>query len=227
MHSGSLTGVVCAVALAVSACGGGDDQVDAAATPLTSTATASVPPIDPGPSSSGEAAPVDCKAVLPQRAAEMLAGEELGAPQPEPISSLPGCRWESKKTGSWVIALSVPAADWAQAVPDVVAAALDSGEEFEGREALQEARRLIEDEGGVDNASACAIFSTIATALQGSPEGATKVFTYVPTEDAAQGINQQACLDGRYYSLQFVSAQLKPGPALEKRVGQALSTLTG
>lgn len=230
-----LQGAALVIALTtVAGCGGGSDSDGpSAASPLPS-GTATDVTVSPSTAPSSTATPtktptapkVDCAKIFTQQGAEALAGEALGRPKSEAVSSLPGCRWTSSKTGAWVQALAVPASRWAQAVPEAVETALASGLEFEGRDQLEEARRLIEEGGKLDNAAACGVFSTLASALQGQPVGTTKVFNYVPNKEAAQAINEQACLNGRYYSVQLVSPRLKPGPALEKRIRQALAELS-
>lgn len=228
MRSGSVIGLVLALGLTISGCGGDDGQIGDASTPVVSTTPVVTPTPSSGPSSSPTpVAPISCPKIFSQAAAEALAGEKLGKPTTEGVSSLSACRWDSAATGAWVQTISVPASDWARAVPEAIDTALGSDLEFEGRDKLEAARSLIEQGGALDDTAACGIFSTMASALQGQPAGTTKVINYVPSKEAAQGINEQACLGGRYYSVQLISPTLKPGPALEKRVKRALATISG
>lgn len=225
MRSGSVIGLVLALGLTISGCGGDDDQIGGSSTPIVST----TPVVTPSPTASSTPVPraIDCTKLFGQAAAQALAGESLGKPRTEAVSSLAGCRWDSATSGAWVQAISVPASDWAKAVPEAIDTALSSDLEFDGRDKLEEARRLIEEGGALDDKASCGIFSAMASALQGQPAGTMKVINYVPNKEAAQGINEQACLSGRYYSVQFISPTLKPGPALEKRIKRALATISG
>lgn len=222
MRSGSVVGVILALAFAISGCGG-DDAPSAATTSSQSVAPSPTPTTTPTPTTAPK---VDCTKLLTQREAEALAGESLGRPKQDPVTSLPSCRWESASSGAWVVALAVPASTWADALPEVIGAALDSGEEFEGREDLDAALKLVEAGGTLDDVAACNIFSAMVHAFRGLPAGATRVVNYVPDKEAPQGINEQACLHGRYYSVQFISATLKAGPAVEKRIRQALRAVS-
>ncbi|MCX6397910.1 MAG: hypothetical protein NTV23_15590 [Propionibacteriales bacterium] len=170
---------------------------------------------------------VDCATVLTQAEAQALAGQKLSGPVQDPVSSLPSCRWESASTGAVVLALAVPASTWARALPEVIGAALDSGEAIDGREELDAALELVEAGGTLDDDAACGVFSAMLHAFQGLPTGATQVVNYVPSKDAPQGINEQACLGGRYYSVQLISSTLKAGPAVEQRIRSALRALRG
>lgn len=240
MRSRPFTGVllVLALAMAISGCGGSDGEPDAEPTVATSTSPSSSPTSNRGgtpststaaPRSVSPTAPVpkvNCRKAFSQKAAEALAGEKLRAPKSEAVFSLPGCRWYSTSTGAWVQAVAVPASQWAKAIPDAVESTLASDLEFEGREKLEEARRLIEAGGTLDDAAACGIFSTIASALQGQPAGTTRVISYVPSQAAPEAINEQACLRGRFYSVQLVAPELEPGPGLESKIKRALVTLS-
>lgn len=216
--------VVVVVLAAAAACGGDGDDTDPSVASQAPSATST-----PSPTAPATKAPtvpkVDCAKVFSQHDAEALAGARLGKPRSEAVSALPGCRWTSAKTGAWVQTLAVPASVWAKAIPAAIGTLLESHLEFEGRDELDEARRLIEGGGVIGNAEACRIFSTMVSSMQGQPVGSADVFNYVPSKADAQGINGQACVKGRYYSVQLVAPNLKPGPAVEKQIKQALASL--
>lgn len=207
-----------AAALVLGGCGGDDQQ--ASSDPAVPTATVALP--TPTPSPTGPKP--DCATILPRAAADALAGKRLKAPVPDETSPLPACRWTAAD-GTGVAAISVPASQWAQAVPAAVQAALDSAPEFDGREKLVEALNLISSGGTLDNAAACGVFSTIASAVQGHPAGTTTVLDYVPDRAGAQGISVQACTNGRYLSVQLASPTFKAGAGVEKRVRDALAAM--
>ncbi|MFL6159270.1 MAG: hypothetical protein ACJ72D_24555, partial [Marmoricola sp.] len=169
---------------------------------------------------------VDCARIFTRPSADALAGEKLGSPTREGFSGLTACRWTSARTGTYVQVVAVPGATWAKVLPSAIGTVLDSDLQFEGRDKLDQALRLVRSGGTLTSTAACGIFSTMVTSLQGQPKGSTEVFNYVPSDDAPQALNGQACVRGRYYSVQLASADLKAGPALNSRITRALHLLT-
>ncbi|MET3961060.1 hypothetical protein ABIE44_000994 [Marmoricola sp. OAE513] len=169
------------------------------------------------------AAPVDCGEVFSRAEAEALADGDLGAGKPEAFSGLTACAWTSTTTGARVGVLAVPSSEWAKVLPAAVGTLLESDVDFAGRELLDDALELIEEGGTLDDTKACEVFSTMAS-LQGQPKGTTQVFNYVPDDQAPQGINGQACVNGRYYSVQLVAPGIKKGPKIEARIRAALAS---
>jgi hypothetical protein len=218
-----------ALATAVSGCGGGaNDKPDAAAT-RSATSTPSVTPTStPTPTAAGTIDPsVDCATMFSRGAAVKLAAEKVAAPTREAFSGLTACRWTSTSTGAWVQVLAVPASEWAKVLPSAIGTVLDSDLQFEGRDKLDQALTLVKAGGKLSNSRACGIFSTMVTSLQGQPKGSTRVFNYVPNAQVPEAVNGQACVGGRYFSVQFTSSTLKAGPAVNKRIKSALASLTG
>ncbi|HET6154032.1 MAG TPA: hypothetical protein VFE15_13850 [Marmoricola sp.] len=187
--------------------------------PSTATSTPTTPaePIDKS---------VDCSRIFSHNAAVALAGEKLGSPTREAFSGLTACRWTSPTTGSWVQVVAVPGAKWVKGIPQAVNAVMSSDLQFEGRNTLKKALALIKSGGKISDVRACSIFSTMVSSLQGAPKGSTRAFNYLPDASEPQAINGQACVDGRYYSVQLTSANLTAGKPLRTRITTALRVAT-
>lgn len=214
--------------------GGGSPHPAGATEPVPIVPTSTPVPTPTGSATATPTAPseaidksVDCSRIFSLKAAVALAGEKLGHPTREAFSGLTACRWTSPTTGSWVQVVAVPGAKWVKGIPQAVEAVMSSDLQFEGRNTLEKALKLIKSGGKVSDVRACSIFSTMVSSLQGAPKGSTKAFNYLPDASAPQAVNGQACVDGHYYSVQLTSANLKPGKALRARIATALGVATG
>lgn len=197
--------------LAATGCGSAESKA-----PPTSSATAEQRSAD------DEA----CRRLLPDAAANALAGTKTELPVATQVGGLDGCRWDMK-TGDWIQVVDVPAAQWAKQLPTAIDQAKASGQiKPEVLSRLESSIKPLRAGKALSGEQACALFRTWATQLQKAPKGADVVLSFVPAPPATpQATNAQRCVGGRYTSVLFVAAETLGTPKELQKIRAALASV--
>jgi hypothetical protein len=163
-----------------------------------------------------------CADTLALDEAEKLADEDMGEPHKVPVGGLEACRWDAPDSDTWVQAIRLPAAEWAEALPELIEQVRESGlATGDTLRKLEEGLDLLES-GELGGDAACRLFTTMVVEIQGAPAGSREIVNYVPTEDDPRAVNAQACRDGVYVSVQLVAGDIEASADTTARVQTAL-----
>ena len=139
---------------------------------------------------------------------EDLAQSQVASASASLDSGFPLCRYDMASSATVQVA-SVPAADWAGALPDL-ASQIENSVLFEvpeNQEKLAQANGLLAAGGDDAGQGACELFSLLVE-LQGLAPGLDQVVDLIPDASAPVGISAQRCADGIYTSVQLETTGL-------------------
>lgn len=175
----------------------------------TDGSNAASPTLVPTASSPSASGADSCDLLSADQVAD-LAGMPAGEPQPTLVAGLPACRWTINDR-RFVQVGSLPAPDWAQAVPQLLRVMKDAGAD-EDEVLFQEISDRFDAAGALTPTEACDAFSAILE-LQGQPEGTQLAATIAPSREDPLALSGQMCTVGR-----FTTVTLGDGGGLTKPV---------
>lgn len=175
--------------------------------------------------SSASGAPVGPCDLVDNSILEEVAGSEITTSSASDLQGLPRCI-HTTASGARVQVASMPAADWAAAIPGLLDLVRDTGgfTDAENLAKLDRAEELLNGGGVEAGQAACDVFSLLVE-IQGLPPGSAQVINFVPNAAAPLAVNGQRCADAVYTSVQLEADGIVDDQATVDRIDQALATV--
>ncbi|GAA1402333.1 hypothetical protein [Oerskovia paurometabola] len=157
-----------------------------------------------------------------------LAGQSLDGPFETTVAGnveFPACVW-GDPAGATVQVSRIPAADWAQQLPEMLQQLEATGlvDDAENTRKIREASALVGTGEKLDAVQACEIFSTTIEIAGGEP-GRTETVNIVPSLEDPQALTGQSCRDGVFSSVLVMKDGITGAPEEVATVEQALAAV--
>jgi hypothetical protein len=213
VRTSRLLAACCALVLA-SGCAASSDDETVSETP-TPSATATAAPIDRDQ--------IACKLVTSAERTKLVGAAIDDVVEAAGADGSSRCRWQSAT--ALVQVTTLPAAEWATSLPDVVQQ-LESSSDISSsadRKDLAEAKKLLAGAASFTDEQACDAFTTLAE-LGGAADGATTTVTTLPITETESGISGQTCTDGHLTSVIYSVPGLKQTDAVDQALTAILAS---